>query len=60
MNTKELAKKLIDDLPDEATLDDIIHALYVRAKHEHGEDDIRQGRGVSHDEAKRRLQKWLK
>jgi hypothetical protein len=47
-------------LPDDASMDDIIHALYVRAKFEHGEGEIRQGQGVPHEEVRQRLQKWLK
>jgi hypothetical protein len=60
METKEKAKQVIDSLPPEASLDDIIHALYVAAKFEHGEREIRSGRGVPHKAAKRRLQKWLR
>ncbi|MBN1902819.1 hypothetical protein JW926_15965 [Candidatus Sumerlaeota bacterium] len=60
MATKEIAKKVIDSLPEEASLDDIIHALYVKIKFDHGEGEIREGRGISHEEAKGRLQKWVK
>jgi hypothetical protein len=58
MHTKDIAKNIIDHLPDESTLDDIIHALYVKAKFEHGEIQIKDGQGLSHEEAKIRLQKW--
>lgn len=37
MPVKEIAKNVIDTLPDDTTLDDIIHALYIRAKFDHGE-----------------------
>lgn len=60
MVAKEAAKQVIDTLPDEVSMDDIIHALYVHAKFEHGERQIRQGKGVPHEQAKQRLQKWLK
>ena len=60
MSVKDIAKQVIDTLPDEASMDDIIHALYVKAKFEHGEQEIRAGKGVSHEEAKNRLQKWVK
>ncbi len=60
MSVKDIAKQVIDTLPDEATMDDIIHALYVKAKFEHGEQEIRSGKGISHEEAKNRLQKWVK
>jgi hypothetical protein len=60
MAAKEAAKQVIDSLPDEASMDDIIHALYVIAKFEHGEREIRRGRGVPHAKARKRLQKWVK
>jgi hypothetical protein len=59
MTEKEIAKQVIDGLPKGATLDDIMHALYVRAKFEKGEQEIRNGKGIAHKEAKRRLSKWV-
>jgi len=58
MVAKEAAKHVIDAMPDDASMDDIIHALYVRAKFEHGEREIREGHGVPHEQAKERLRKW--
>jgi hypothetical protein len=58
MVTKEMAKHVIDALPDEATLDDIIHALYVRLKFDHGRAEIQEGKGIPHQDAKARLKKW--
>ena len=46
MAVKDVANQVIDALPDEATMDDIIHALYVKTKFEHGEREIREGKGV--------------
>jgi hypothetical protein len=60
MPVKEIAKNVIDTLPDDTTLDDIIHALYIRAKFDHGEREIREGKGISQEEAKQRLRKWVK
>ena len=58
MAVKEVAKQVIDALPDGASMDDIIDALYVRAKFDRGEREIREGKGVSREEAKKRLEKW--
>jgi len=60
MPVKDVAKRVIESLPDEATMDEIIHALYINAKFEHGEREIRDGKGVSHDAARERLGKWVK
>lgn len=60
MQVKETAKQVIDALPDDVTMDDVIHALYIRAKFEHGEGQIRRGEGIPHEQAKQRIQKWAR
>ncbi len=60
MVVKDAAKNVIDALPAEASMDDIIHALYVHTKFEHGEREIREGKGIPHELARQRLQKWVK
>ena len=60
MVVKDVAKEVIDRLPAEASFDDIIYALYVRASFEKGEREIREGKGIDHQEAMGRLSKWLK
>lgn len=57
---KDIARQVIDALPDEASMDDIIHALYVNAKFQRGEREIREGQGIPHDEARQRLKKWVR
>lgn len=58
MTIKEMARQLIESLPEDATLDDIIHALYIQAKVERGEKEVREGRGVSDEQARERFRKW--
>ena len=58
MLTKETAKQVIDSLPNDATMDDIIHALYINVKFSRGEREICEGRGITHDEARKSLEKW--
>ena len=60
MTVKDVARQVIDILPDGATIDDIIHALYINAKFKHGENEIREEKGLPHEEAKKKLQKWVK
>ena len=61
MTTKEIAKNVIDNLPDEADMDTIIYTLYIKSKFEQGEREIKDGKGISHDEVKKRLfEKWVK
>jgi len=59
MAIKDTAKQVIDTLSDEASMDDIIHALYINTKFEHGEREIREGKGISQEGAKQRLNKWV-
>jgi predicted transcriptional regulator len=56
---KETVRRLLDDLPDNASLEDIQHHIYVREKIERGLRDVEAGRVVDQDEAKRRMAKWL-
>ena len=60
MLVKEIAKQTIDKLPNEAAYDDIIHALYLNAKFDRGLREINDGKGISQEDAKLRLQKWVK
>ena len=60
MTVKDHAVNLINSLPPKATMDDIIHALYVQAKFQHGEQEIKQKKGIPHEDAKRRLRRWVK
>ena len=59
VTTKELAKRVIDTLPEVANLDQIMYALYVTRKFRKGVHEIKEGNGVAHDEVKKRLEKWL-
>jgi predicted transcriptional regulator len=55
-----MAKSVIEAMPDDASMDDIMRALYIRAKIERAERSIEEGRGVPQAEVKQRLQKWLR
>jgi predicted transcriptional regulator len=59
IHLKEQAIKAIRKLPDTATVDDIIYQVYFIAQVEAGMNDVREGRVVSHEEAKKRMRKWL-
>jgi predicted transcriptional regulator len=56
-----IAKKQIQDLvnrmPDEIDIEDLMYELYVIDKIEAGRRDIRDGKFISHEEAKKRLLK---
>lgn len=54
-SVKEMARELIEHLPDTATFDDLMYEFYVRQKIETGLKAVNEGRTLSHDEAKKRL-----
>jgi predicted transcriptional regulator len=60
MTTKDLVRKLLDRLPDDATLEDVQYQIYVLQKIRAGEEDIEAGRTVPHDEVMKDLDQWLK
>lgn len=59
MTTKQAVIEIIQRLPDDATLADIMAELYFWQKVDAGLRQLDAGEGVEHDEAKRRLSKWL-
>ncbi|HLF78134.1 MAG TPA: hypothetical protein VJB57_11670 [Dehalococcoidia bacterium] len=51
--------KLIEDMPENASLEDILYELYVRSEIERGLSDLREGRTLSHEEVARGVSEWL-
>jgi hypothetical protein len=56
---KENVEKMLQSLPDDSTIEDIQYYLYVLDKIEKSQQEIRDGKGISHEEAKARLSKWI-
>ena len=52
---KDAALEIIEQLPEQATWDDIMYELYVKQKIEEGLADIDAGRTVPHEEIKAEL-----
>ena len=60
MQTKEIVRALLDRLPDECTVDDVLYHLYVIQITEQGQADSAAGRTMSHEEVAEALRrKWL-
>jgi len=57
---KEESVRLIQQLPDECTLTDIIATLYFKQTVERGLEDIEEGRILTHEEIKKRMSQWAK
>ena len=56
---KQEVQQLLDELPDDATLEDIQYHLYVKQKIAQGLADVAAGRVLSQDEIELRFAKWL-
>ncbi len=54
-NVKDEARRLVDQLPSDATWDDLLYQIYVRQSIEAGLEDCRQGRLVPVAEVRKRL-----
>lgn len=59
MSTKEEVIKLIKDLPENVTVDDIMQELYIKKKIDKGIKELDAEKYVSHDVVKEKLGKWL-
>jgi predicted transcriptional regulator len=57
--TKQAVIEMIERLPDDASVEDIMAELYFRQKVDAGLRQLDAGEGVDHEEAKRRLGKWI-
>ncbi len=52
---RDEAHRLVDQLPDDATWEDLLYQIYARQSIETGLADCEAGRVVSSDEVRRRL-----
>jgi predicted transcriptional regulator len=55
ITVRDEARRLVEQLPEDATWDDLIYQIYVRQSIEAGLEDCRAGRLVSTEEVRRRL-----
>ncbi len=61
MTVREIEKAIADLPPAKLSLfRSWFENFYVRAKFQQGESEIKQKKGISHEEAKKRLRKWVK
>ncbi len=59
MTPKEAALRTIQELPDDVTLEEILDAVLLRMKVERGRRRIQAGEGISHEQVRERLSRWL-
>lgn len=60
MTAKEEILVVMEQLPDDATIEDAIERLIVMYKVQQGLEQHDNGEGIPHEEAKRRIRQWLR
>jgi len=59
LSAKKEVQRLLERLPDDASLEDIQYHIYVRQKILRGLEDVEEGRTLSEEEVEARMSKWL-
>ena len=58
LSAKEETIRLLKELPDNSTFEEIQYHLYVRQKIQRGIEDIEDGRIYSQEDMEKRMEKW--
>lgn len=59
MTPKEKTLKVLATMPEDSSFQELEQEVKIAAALEAAEEDVRSGRVVSHEEAKRRFAKWI-
>ena len=60
MTTKETVRALLDRLPDNCSIDDVLYHLYVVQAVSRGDEEVAGGRTVPHSQVEAELRrKWV-
>jgi len=57
-SAKEEVRKLLDQIPDDSSFEDIQYHIYVREKIERGLKEVERKQVLSQEEVERRMSKW--
>lgn len=56
---KQQVIQMIETLPEESTVDDIMAELYFRQQVDAGLKELDEGKWIPHEEVEKRLSRWL-
>jgi predicted transcriptional regulator len=56
---KRAALKIIERMPDDASLEEIMYELFFRERVDRGLKELEKGKTVSHQEVRRSAARWL-
>ncbi|MFH1008846.1 MAG: hypothetical protein V1800_15330 [Candidatus Latescibacterota bacterium] len=57
--TKEKVIQMIQQLPDDITVDDVFSELYFKLQVDSGLRELDEGKGIPHQKVKERMSKWI-
>jgi len=57
---KENFIKMINKLPDNVTIDEIVYHTYVKSQFMKGKQQLQEGKGIPHSEIEADIEQWLK
>ena len=57
---KQSLVQVVNELPNDFNLDELMEKLVVIEKIESGLNDVKNGRTISHEKVKKEVKKWLK
>jgi hypothetical protein len=60
ITTKDHVIRLVNSMPDDVTIDDVIAELYFKLSVDIGLKELDEGKGISHERIKDEMAKWLK
>jgi DNA gyrase/topoisomerase IV subunit B len=58
MSTKEEILKMINNMPEDTSIDDVMEKLYVKVKIEKAIKELDEGKGIPRDQVKEKFKKW--
>ncbi len=56
---KEQVIQMIQTLPDEVTVDEVMAELYFKLQVDAGLRELDEGKGIPHEEVEERISKWF-
>jgi len=59
IGVKQQVIEMIQLLPDEVSIDDIMAELYFKLQVDAGLRELDEGKGIPHEEVEKRMSKWL-
>ena len=60
MTTKEQIIKIITNLPEDVTTDEIMEELFFKMKVDQGIKELDEGKGIDHEIVKDKISSWSK